>query len=99
MDAENFMTSPDCEIVSSRTVNASQELVYKAWTDPDHLKIWWGPKGFTNTFDEFDLREGGRWRFIMHAPEKGNFKNDCEFISIKAQNASHGNATVRHYSM
>ena len=78
-----FPTTPDCEIVSYRTVNFFQELVFKAWADPDHLKKWWGPKGFTNTFEEFDFRPGGRWKFIMHAPDKGNFQNECEFVKIE----------------
>lgn len=79
----NLRTSPDCEIVSSRIVNASQKTVFKAWTDPEHLKNWWGPKGFTNTFHEFDIKQGGRWRFTMHGPEKGNYENECTFIQIK----------------
>jgi hypothetical protein len=83
MATENFSTNPDCEIKSSRIVNASQELVYTAWTDPNHLKNWWGPKGFTNTFNEFDLRPGGKWSFIMHGPDKGNYPNECEFIQIE----------------
>lgn len=78
-----FPTTSDCEIISSRIVNFSQELVFEAWTNPDHLKKWWGPKGFTNTFEEFDLRPGGRWKFVMHAPEQGNFQNECEFVKIE----------------
>jgi uncharacterized protein YndB with AHSA1/START domain len=83
MATVTFPTTPDSEIVSSRVVNFSQELVFKAWTDPNHLKNWWGPKGFTNTFEEFDLRPGGRWKFVMHAPDKGNFQNECEFVKIE----------------
>jgi uncharacterized protein YndB with AHSA1/START domain len=75
-------TTPDCEIVSSRIVNATRDIVFTAWTDPLHLKNWWGPAGFTNTFNEFDLRPGGRWDFIMHGPDKGNYHNECEFIKI-----------------
>ncbi|HRH60486.1 MAG TPA: SRPBCC family protein [Chitinophagaceae bacterium] len=75
-------TSPDYEIVSSRIVNAPRELVYRAWAEPEHLKNWWGPKGFSNTFHEFDFRVGGRWKFIMHGPEKGNYPNECEFTQI-----------------
>ncbi len=75
--------NPDCEIVTTRTVNASKELAYRAWTEPDHLKKWWGPAGFTNTFNEFDLRVGGRWSFIMHGPDKGNYANECEFTKIQ----------------
>jgi uncharacterized protein YndB with AHSA1/START domain len=83
MTTEIITTTPDCEIVSSRIINVSRELVYRAWTEPNHLKNWWGPAGFTNTFNEFDLRVGGRWSFIMHGPEKGNYANECEFIKIE----------------
>lgn len=51
----------DREIVTTRIINEPRDLVYAAWSDPDHLKNWWGPKGFTNTFTEFDLRPGGKW--------------------------------------
>ena len=44
MTSEIITTTSDCEIVSSRTVNAPRDLVFKAWADPDHLKNWWGPK-------------------------------------------------------
>ena len=74
--------TPDCAIVSSRTFAVPREIVYRAWTEPRHLKNWWGPAGFTNTFNEFDLRPGGRWSFIMHGPGKGNYPNECEFIAI-----------------
>lgn len=83
MISETFPTKPECEIVSSRIVNASQELVFSAWSDPNHLKNWWGPAGFTNTFNEFDFRVGGKWSFVMHGPDKGNYPNECEFIKIE----------------
>ena len=83
MTTHIFPTTADCEIVSSRVVRAPVELVFKAWTDPDHLKNWWGPAGFTNTFHEYDLRPGGMWRFVMHGPDKGNYVNECEFVKIE----------------
>lgn len=83
MAAENTATAPESEIVSSRIIDAPRELVYRAWTEPEHLKKWWGPAGFTNTFNEFDFRVGGKWSFIMHGPEKGNYPNECEFIKIE----------------
>ena len=76
-------TSPECEIVTTRTFHYPRQLVYKAWTTPDHLKNWWGPKGFTNTFHTFDLRVGGRWIFTMHGPDKGNYENACTFLEIR----------------
>ncbi|MDP4285916.1 MAG: SRPBCC domain-containing protein [Bacteroidota bacterium] len=82
MITEIITTTPDCEIVSSRIFNTKRENLYRAWSDPNHLTNWWGPKGFTNTFNEFDFRVGGKWSFIMHAPDQGNFNNECEFIKI-----------------
>lgn len=76
-------TTPGCEIVSSGIVNAAIEIVYTAWTDPNYLKNRWGPAGFSNTFNEFDLRPGGKWSFIMHGPVKRNYPNECEFIQIE----------------
>lgn len=83
MTTEIITTTPDCEIVSSRIINTQREIIFRVWSDPNHLKNWWGPAGFTNTFNEFDFRVGGRWRFIMHGPDKGNYVNECEFIKIE----------------
>lgn len=83
MTTEIISPVPDCEIVSSRILNTSRELVFRAWSEPEILKSWWGPAGFTNTFHEFDFRVGGRWSFIMHGPDKGNYANECEFIKIE----------------
>ncbi|HKO75737.1 MAG TPA: SRPBCC family protein [Flavobacterium sp.] len=86
MESEIFSTTPDCEIVTTRIMNFPINLCFKAWTDPNHLKNWWGPKGFTNTFNEFDLRPGGKWSFVMHGPDKGNYSNEVEFIKIDEPN-------------
>ena len=83
MTTEILNATPDSEIVCSRIVSFPQALVFRAWSEPDHLKNWWGPAGFTNTFHEFDFRVGGRWKFMMHGPEKGNYANECEFVKIE----------------
>ncbi|WP_061249703.1 SRPBCC family protein [Leptospira alstonii] len=72
----------DQEVVSVRVVNAPKELAFKAWTDPQHLQLWWGPKGFTNTFHEFDLKPGGNWRFTMHGPDGTDYPNHSVFVEI-----------------
>jgi uncharacterized protein YndB with AHSA1/START domain len=64
------------QIVTERVFNASRETVFSAWTHPELLKQWWDPKGFTNTFHEFDLRAGGHWKFTMHGPDGGNYANE-----------------------
>lgn len=83
MTLDNISSSADCEIITTRIVNTSKEIAFTAWTDPNHLKKWWGPAGFTNTFNVFDFRVGGKWDFIMHGPDKGNYHNECEFIKIE----------------
>ena len=75
-------TTPDREIISTRTFNIDRETMFRAWTEPEHLKNWWGPNGFTTTFNEYDLRPGGKWSFIMHGPNNGNYPNECVFVKI-----------------
>ena len=55
------------ELEFARTYEAPRELVWKAWTDPDQLALWWGPKGVTTPREsiELDLRPGGRLAFDM----------------------------------
>lgn len=84
MDLSSLIVPADCEIVSSRVLPASREVVFHAWTNPELLAAWWGPAGFTNTFYEFNPRPGGRWRFTMHGPEKGNYENECIFQIVDA---------------
>tara|TARA_R110001592_G_scaffold124156_4_gene332852 strand:+ start:5653 stop:6108 length:456 start_codon:yes stop_codon:yes gene_type:complete len=77
-----MVTNSDYEIYSSRELNAPLEITYQAFANPLHLKNWWGPKGFTNTIHEFDLRPNGKWLLTMHGPEKGNYENASIFKTI-----------------
>ena len=86
MTADFFPATPDCVIATTRIFDFSKELIFKAWSDPNHLKNWWGPTGFTNTIFKMDVRAGGEWDFIMHGPEKGNYHNLCEFVKIEKPN-------------
>ena len=57
------------EPVITRVFDAPRELVWKAWTEPDRLMQWWGPKGFTAPVCEIDLRVGGKYLNCMRSPE------------------------------
>jgi uncharacterized protein YndB with AHSA1/START domain len=83
MTPELLSPSPDRTIVTTREVNAAIEKAFLAWTDPVYLTKWWGPKGFTNTFNVHDLRPGGKWSFVMHGPDKRDYLNECVFIKIE----------------
>ena len=76
--------SLDRELVLSRVFAAPRALVFAAWTEEAHLTKWFGPKGFTTKSHECDLREGGRWRFDMIAPDGKVFGNRMVFLEIKA---------------
>lgn len=72
----------DRGIVSTRLFDAPRERVFTAWIDPEHLARWWGPKGFTNTFQDFNPRPGGMWRFVMHGPDGVDYKNESVFVEV-----------------
>lgn len=77
-------TTPESEIITTRIFSFPIATVFRAWSDPKYLKEWWGPAGFTNTFHVFEFKVGGKWSFVMHGPDKGNYQNECEFIKIEA---------------
>ncbi len=79
------MTTPSVEaseIVSARLFDVPREKLFRAFSEPEELARWWGPQGFTNTFEQFDLRPGGRWQFVMHAPDGTDYPNAKEFIEV-----------------
>lgn len=53
----------------ARVVPAPRKRVFRAWTDPDELKRWWGPGRFTTPHAEIDLRPGGRYLLVMQPPD------------------------------
>lgn len=53
------------EIVMERVFNAPRELVFKAFTEAEHLKHWWGPRGWEITHCTVDLRVGGAWHYCF----------------------------------
>ena len=75
-------TLSDREIATVRVFDAALEKVFAAFSDADQLAAWWGPKGFTSTFAEFDLRPGGRWRFVMHGPDGVDHDNESVFVEV-----------------
>jgi uncharacterized protein YndB with AHSA1/START domain len=60
----------------TRTFDAPREKVWEAWTQPEHLKKWWGPKDFTAPHIQNDLRTGGKFLYAMHGPAGSEFDKD-----------------------
>ncbi len=65
--------SSDREFVISRMFDAPRALVFKAWTDPNQMARWWGPRTFMNPVCEMDVRPGGAYRIVMRSPEGVNY--------------------------
>jgi len=78
----DYLAKADREIAITRVFDAPRELVFKMWTDPTHVAQWWGPKGFTNTIDEMDVRPGGVWRFVMHGPDGVDYQNKIVYVEV-----------------
>jgi uncharacterized protein YndB with AHSA1/START domain len=72
----------DRAFIHSRRIDAAPERVFRAFSEPAHLARWWGPSGFTSTFEVFDLRPGGAWRFVLHGPDGTDYPNECVFVEV-----------------
>lgn len=71
------------EVVFSRLLDATRELVWRMWSERRHLHEWWGPDGFTTTTSEFDFVPGGVWRHVMHGPDGTDYPTHIAFREIE----------------
>lgn len=76
-------TDPSAAVSTERLLPADPRTVFAAFEQPDRLARWWGPSGFTNTFEQFEFTPGGRWVFVMHGPNGANYANESVFREIE----------------
>lgn len=69
-------------VVNSLLIDAPRDRVFRAFSEPAHLARWWGPDGFSSTFEVFEPRTGGTWKFAMHGPDGKNYPNESRFVEI-----------------
>src|SRR5262245_59161812 len=79
---ESSEPAGDREFVHMRVLDAPREAVFRAFSDPEQLAAWWGPKGFTNTFQRFLFRPGERWLYVMRGPNGHEHANESVFAEI-----------------
>lgn len=73
MTSETTVTQVgDRELVIERTFEAPRELVWQAYTDPERIEQWFGPRGFTTEVRSMDVRPGGTWHYCMRSAEWGD---------------------------
>ncbi|HEX6281704.1 MAG TPA: SRPBCC domain-containing protein [Nitrososphaera sp.] len=70
------------ELIITHVFDAPRELVWKGWTDPERVKRWWGPKGFTAPFCKTDLQVGGVFHYCMRSPEGKDYWNTGAYPEI-----------------
>ncbi|HEX8212453.1 MAG TPA: SRPBCC family protein [Longimicrobium sp.] len=75
--------APSAALSTERLLSASPRAVFAAFEQPDRLARWWGPTGFTNTFERFEFEPGGRWVFVMHGPDGADYPNESVFREIE----------------
>jgi uncharacterized protein YndB with AHSA1/START domain len=69
-------------IVMSRTFDAPREVVWTAFTAPEHVAKWYGGHGFGNPVCEMDVRPGGLWRHVMRTPDGSEYKMEFVFVEV-----------------
>lgn len=77
------MSNPATTLRSQRLLPFPPEKVFAAFANPETLATWWGPAGFSNEFDAFDFRPGGRWIFTMIGPDGRRYPNNNLFVAIE----------------
>lgn len=73
----------DTALETRRHLPYTPDTVYAAFADPACLATWWGPDGFTTTFDVFDFVPGGRWDHVMHGPDGTDYPNRSVFAALE----------------
>lgn len=71
------------EIRVTRVYDAPVRAVWDAWTIPEQVEKWWGPRGFTLTTHSKDLRAGGTWRYTMHGPDGTDYPNVATYHVVE----------------
>ena len=79
-----FTTPSDREILGTRVVDAPRELVWEAWTNPEHVPNWLlGPDGWTMPVCEIDLRPGGAWHFVWRRSDGTEMEMRGEYREVE----------------
>lgn len=73
------------EIRLTRVYDAPLQSVWEAWTVPEEVAQWWGPRGFTLTTHSRDLRAGGHWHYTMHGPDGTDYENTTQYLEVEPQ--------------
>jgi uncharacterized protein YndB with AHSA1/START domain len=77
-----YQPDPKLDLVLQREIDVPPDLVWAAWTQPEHLVKWFAPAPWSITECEIDLRPGGMLRFVMRSPEGQDFPNIGCYLEV-----------------
>lgn len=78
-------SSKSSAITLTRVYDAPLQAVWDAWTVPEEVAQWWGPRGFTLTTHSRDMRTGGHWHYTMHGPDGTDYENTTQYLEVVPQ--------------
>lgn len=83
-NSATFERTSDTELVFSRTLRAPPDVVFEAWTQPEHLRRWWAPasRGVTLVTCDVDLRPGGAYRWVIGRGDTERYAFSGKYIEI-----------------
>jgi uncharacterized protein YndB with AHSA1/START domain len=81
MEKYNTFKQEDNVLIHTRILDAPRDLVWEVWTNPEHIKEWWGPNGFSLTTKSMNVEPGKVWNFIMHGMGR-DWDNKIEYVEV-----------------
>lgn len=82
MISKGFPINPEFDLVLERVIDVAPELVWRAWTEPEHVKKWFTPAPWKTVDCEVDLRPGGIFRTVMESPEGQRFSGSSCYLEV-----------------
>jgi uncharacterized protein YndB with AHSA1/START domain len=82
MEKYNTFKQEENVLIHTRMLDAPRDLVWEVWTNPEHVKEWWGPNGFSLTTKSMNVEPGKVWDFVMHGMGR-DWDNKIEYAEVK----------------
>ena len=84
---------------TSRILPYARMDVFSAFAEAKRLAQWWGPDGFSNTFEVFEFKDRGRWKFVMHGPDGANYANENVFLEVSPERVVIQHVSQPHFTL